>query len=269
MSEEKIIFELRIPLYTKRINFLSLRMKKYILLFMVSLMLFSCGQKEIDQTINQEREVIAETDGQIETDVFIEGEQGSEMGDEESMDSMDDETEDMEDGAMYDGTYSAQLDQSIVTWEGAKIIGGGHEGIINVQSGEIQVENNEFVGGNLVIDMVTISATDVEGESKEGLDGHLKNEDFFDVENHPTASIEVTSANYVEGSDYEFSGNMTILDVTNPILFTGTVTPGTDTLTLQTAITIDKDDYGIGSGFKGAALRDEINLDIVASFKKN
>ncbi len=116
--------------------------------------------------------------------------------------------------------------------------------------------------------MTTISSTDIEGESKKGLDDHLKNEDFFDVENHPTAMVSISSAEEVVSPEYTFTGEMTILGVSNPITFTGIVSDLEDSLQLDSAFTINKDDYGIGSGFKGAAIKDELEFDISAIFSK-
>lgn len=250
-------------------------MKKIALFLLVSCLLFSCGQKEIDQTISQELEVIADTDRQADENPFIRGDafEDDELDTSESEEDMnarvDEEVDqEWEDTNNYDWVYSAQLDQSIVQWSGSKIVWGSHEWIINIQSGEIIIQDNTFVSGFVVIDMQTISSTDLEGKSKEGLDKHLKEEDFFDVLNHPTASIEVTWVQPISEDTYTFTSNMTILWVTNPEEFVGSVFNTDNTITLQTSIILNKDDYGIASGFKWAALKDEIPLEIVVTFER-
>ena len=70
--------------------------------------------------------------------------------------------------------------------------------------------------------MTTIRSTDLEGETKEKLDSHLKASDFFDVENHPTAMVDVFGATRAPGSPhdtYQFDAQMTILDVSNSLDF--------------------------------------------------
>jgi len=49
-------------------------------------------------------------------------------------------------------------------------------------------------------------------------DGHLKSEDFFDAAKYPTLSFVSTSFKKIDGSDYELAGNLTIKDVTKPVV---------------------------------------------------
>ncbi len=51
-------------------------------------------------------------------------------------------------------------------------------------------------------------------------DRHLKSEDFFDVAKYPTLTFVSTSFTKVDGSDYELAGNLTIKDVTKPVVLT-------------------------------------------------
>jgi polyisoprenoid-binding protein YceI len=58
-------------------------------------------------------------------------------------------------------------------------------------------------------------------------DGHLKTDDFFDVEQYPTLSF--TSTSFVkDGDDFKLSGNLTLKGVTKPVVlnveFGGTAT---------------------------------------------
>lgn len=82
---------------------------------------------------------------------------------------------------------------SMVTWIGSKPT-GKHNGSISIADGEIMVNNSEIVGGNFTIDITSLKALDME-EGTDGynnLVGHLMSPDFFDAENHPTATFEVT-----------------------------------------------------------------------------
>lgn len=51
-------------------------------------------------------------------------------------------------------------------------------------------------------------------------DGHLKGEDFFDAAKYPTLSFTSTTFTKIDGSDYELAGNLTIKDVTKPVILT-------------------------------------------------
>lgn len=177
--------------------------------------------------------------------------------------AVDEEDQEMGDKD-YTGVYSIDVAQTQIRWTGHKI-GGSHTGLVTVSGGEVEVDGDGFVRGNLVVDMTTIDSTDLEGGSKEKLDTHLKGADFFDVENHPTASIEIISASPEEG----FVGNMTIKGITNELKFAGNVSDrGGDSLGLTASFTIMKDDYSIAQGLKGVPIKDEIEFEVDVVYTK-
>ena len=67
---------------------------------------------------------------------------------------------------------------------------------------------------------VEIRADSVSTDSEQR-DGHLRGDDFFDVENHPTLTFTSTSLRVGEGSAFELDGQLTIKDVTNPVTLQG------------------------------------------------
>ena len=80
-------------------------------------------------------------------------------------------------------TLSVDVANSKIMWEGSKPA-GKHNGTIDVKSGTVSVENGQITGGSFVIDMNSIIVSDLEGDQKAGLEGHLKgsgpkNEDDF------------------------------------------------------------------------------------------
>jgi polyisoprenoid-binding protein YceI len=50
-------------------------------------------------------------------------------------------------------------------------------------------------------------------------DGHLRSADFFDTDNHPTATFTATRVEPKGGSDYRVSGDLTIRGTTRPVAF--------------------------------------------------
>ena len=52
----------------------------------------------------------------------------------------------------------------------------------------------------------------------EGRDGHLRTNDFFDIEEHPTMTFTSTGITG-SGTDYEVTGDLTIKGVTKPVTF--------------------------------------------------
>ena len=76
----------------------------------------------------------------------------------------------------YDKEVNVKL--SNVFWKGEKVT-GSHEGNISLKSGILKFDDNKLAGGNIVINMNTIDCTDLSGEYKSKLEGHLKSNDFF------------------------------------------------------------------------------------------
>ena len=111
-----------------------------------------------------------------------------------------------------------KLESSKVVWKGYKVT-GSHEGIISIKSGHLNFDKDILIGGNFEIDMSTITVTDLEGEYKGKLEGHLKSDDFFGVANHPEAKIIITTASKKSGNTYGIVGDLTIKGITNPVTF--------------------------------------------------
>ena len=156
---------------------------------------------------------------------------------------------------------------SKVTWKGYKVT-GEHEGTVDLKAGTLTFEGNKLTGGNFVIDMTTIGATDLEGEWKVKLDGHLKSNDFFGVEQHPTATFKITK---VEGktSPYKVTGDLTIKGITHSKTFDMTVENNSATAALK----IDRTKFGIEynsnsffENLKDKAIYDEFDLNVNLKF---
>lgn len=68
--------------------------------------------------------------------------------------------------------------------------------------------------------MTSLESTDLSGNMKGKLDGHLKSDDFFGVENHPEATLMLTSVKATGKNAYNAKGKLTIKGKTNPVEFT-------------------------------------------------
>ena len=159
------------------------------------------------------------------------------------------------------------LEKSKVNWKGYKVT-GQHEGTINLKSGTLTFDGETLTGGSFVMDMPSISTTDLKGEYKGKLDGHLKADDFFGVETHKTAALVFTSVTK-NGETYRVVGDLTIKDITNEITFELAVSENTASTTLQ----VDRTKYGIkyGSasffdGLKDKAIYNEFDLTVSLKF---
>ena len=148
-------------------------------------------------------------------------------------------------------SYKANVETSTIEWKGFKPT-GEHFGTIGLESGLFDVVDGKIVGGSFIIDMKSIKVTDIPAEDEKNakLVGHLKNADFFDVENHPSAIFTITGVEEVEGKTM-LSGNLTIKEVKNNITFPVSVSQTGDGITLKSeTFTIDRSKWNVKYGSK-------------------
>lgn len=166
-------------------------------------------------------------------------------------------------------TYKVDTEKSSITWIGRKVT-GQHEGTLKLASGELVAEGKSVKSGNFVIDMKSLANTDLEGETREKLLGHLRSDDFFSVEKNPTATFTVTKITPAGANKINVTGNLTIKGKTAPVSFPATVTVSGNTLTAKaTGVKVDRTKYDIKYGSKtffesigDKAISDEFELAI-------
>lgn len=112
-----------------------------------------------------------------------------------------------------------KVNDSKIVWKGYKVT-GSHEGTINLKSGSLTFKGDALTGGEFVVDMTSLESTNLSGNMKGKLDGHLKSDDFFGVENHPEATLMLTSVKATGKNAYNAKGKLTIKGKTNPVEFT-------------------------------------------------
>lgn len=113
---------------------------------------------------------------------------------------------------------SIDTNESNIKWM-AKKVTGEHEGNINLIEGSLEMDGDKISGGNFSVDMTSISCTDLTGEYKGKLEGHLKSDDFFSVDKFPKASLIITNSEKKMENHYVMSGALTIKGITHPIDF--------------------------------------------------
>ena len=154
--------------------------------------------------------------------------------------------------------------ESNIHWVGKKVT-GQHEGNIALKSGVLELNNGELVGGTFVVDMNTIEVTDLEGDSKNNLEGHLNSDDFFGVANHAEAKLVFTKVEKAADNTYNVTGDFTIKGVTQPANFQLDM----DGNEAHAKVVIDRTKfnirYGSGSFFDNLgdkAIYDDFELDV-------
>ena len=163
------------------------------------------------------------------------------------------------------GIHSILYDESKLIWKGEKAIGDSHTGNIKIKSGEVIIDGFGRVNGRLVIDMNTINCTDLEGEWKNKLEGHLKSDDFFSVDTYNISIIDFESVKR-NGNLVEFDGNLTIKDISHPVSFTAKISKSEQKILAKSKVVFDRSKYNVkyGSGTFFEDLGDYLILDEVS-----
>ena len=136
-------------------------------------------------------------------------------------------------------------EKSTVTWKAYKVT-GSHTGTVKLISGALMFENDKLTGGEFKVDMTSLIATDLEGEYKQKLEGHLKSDDFFSVDSHKTSSLVFTNVKSTGKNSYEVTGDLTIKGITKPVTFDVSIYGSKATATMK----VDRAQYDVryGSG---------------------
>ena len=118
-----------------------------------------------------------------------------------------------------DASYTINPDQSIIVWTGREVSTSKHFGNIYFASGQFEVKSGLISSGEFVVDMTTIDNQDLPEERRGRLEAHLKSDDFFSVESHPTALLSILSSESVAEGKWMVSGELTIKTFTHPVEF--------------------------------------------------
>lgn len=113
---------------------------------------------------------------------------------------------------------TVDVQKSELSWKGKKVT-GEHSGNINFKSGVLEFEGDELAGGEFVVDMNSITCTDLKDEGyNQKLVAHLKSDDFFGVESYPVSRLVLTSVEK-SSNGYLIHAELTIKSKTNPVEF--------------------------------------------------
>jgi polyisoprenoid-binding protein YceI len=171
-------------------------------------------------------------------------------------------------GSMFGQTK--KVTNSNVQWWGYKIAkteASSHNGNVDVKSGEVMMKGSRIVGGTFSLDMSSINATDLTGESQTKLNNHLKNGDFFETDKFPNATYTITSVKKNANKAYPFMiyGNLTAKDKTNPVSFPAKINLNNGILNIVSdKFGFDRQKFGIAyaSLAKDVVIKDEIDMMI-------
>jgi polyisoprenoid-binding protein YceI len=156
------------------------------------------------------------------------------------------------------GTVYQLSEGSSVGFVGAKIT-GSHDGGFNSFSGTVAVANGTPEGANVevVIDTTSLWA------DNEKLTGHLKSADFFDVENHPTATFTSTAIAANEDGSYTLTGSLDLHGITKQISFPANIEVDDHGFSAAAEFAINRMDFDIKyPGRPDDLIRDEVLIKL-------
>lgn len=163
--------------------------------------------------------------------------------------------------------------ESTVRWTGTKVV-GLHQGLVAIKEGKIKLKDQKLAGGYVIIDMTTITCTDIPDTDpipKRNLETHLKAEDFFDVVNYPTAKFEILEVRTHPDNPARnlVLGNLTIKGITKRWKVEVEPTTQSDRLFIaQADLRFDRQVFGVAyKGLKDELVHDMVRLNIIVKAK--
>ena len=145
------------------------------------------------------------------------------------------------------------------------------DGSFNKFEGKMESDAADFSDAkvNFTVDVKSINT------NSENRDKHLKSDDFFNAETYPTMTFQSTSMKPVGGNKYQLSGNLTIRDITKPVVFEvthlgNTTDRGRTKAGFKAKATINRFDYNLkwdrATEAGSLVVAKEVEININAAF---
>lgn len=182
--------------------------------------------------------------------------------------------------------YTIDTKTSYITYIGSKPT-GKHNGKFYLSKGNIYVNNQTIVNGDIVIDLNSITVDDLndkeDAQGKRVLINHLKSNDFFDVKNYPKGKFEITSVtqlttkysiddktefesinqplsnteNSIRNPTHIMSGSLELRGFKRSISFPIRITSSNSKIIIEGKLNIDRTDWNITYG-EEASITDKL-----------
>lgn len=168
------------------------------------------------------------------------------------------------------GEYTLDKSHGYIT------ISYSHLGFSNPHVGfdefEVELDLDADQPENSTLDVV-INARAVDSRVEE-FNEHLNGEQFFDTENHPTITFKSTNIEHVTGHQFKVSGDLTIKDVTKPVVLDATINKAAEhpmrkvpTLGISASGKVLRSDWGLSRAVPYVS--DEVTIDIDVELPMN
>ena len=144
-------------------------------------------------------------------------------------------------------------------------------GSFNEFEGSAKIDGENPANSSVAL-TIQVASVDTRNEQR---DGHLRTNDFLDIEKFPTITFTSTEIKHLGGDDFEVTGDLTIKDVTKqvtlPLEFQGTATDpfGNQRIGFEGSTTIVRSDFGVNYNAVletgGVLVSDKITLEFEIS----
>ena len=142
-------------------------------------------------------------------------------------------------------------------------------------SGVLKLDENDYTHSVVEVSIPAASVSTVD----EKLDAHLKEADFFDVQNFPTLTFKSTSIRSLGDRDYEVTGDLTIRGMTKSVILSvrdlsqPSKDPwGNQRIGLSASVKINRKEFGLVWNahleFGGVLVGDEVEIALDVQFIK-
>ena len=159
-----------------------------------------------------------------------------------------------EEAVITDGLHQVDRNMSRLEWTGRNIW-KRHHGTVSIKNGELRIEKGMLTGGFVTMDMGTIRDVDLADDTLNAiLIRHLSSDDFFDVDQYPTATFEIMGCSAIPGAtpgtpNCAITGTLTIKDISREILVHATVVAGENSgVRAHSCFDIDRTQWNINYG---------------------
>jgi polyisoprenoid-binding protein YceI len=131
---------------------------------------------------------------------------------------------------------------SVLQWRGERISGEGHQGTVDVASGNIRVRDQRIEGGQIWLDMTSMKETGEEREEETSsvVMGYLHSQRFFDTEKFPKALLTIKGE-----SQGMLLADLKIKDNTRAVMIPFNKSISGDTLRAGGSFAIDRTKWGL------------------------
>lgn len=168
------------------------------------------------------------------------------------------------------GVQVSKVETSDIRWWGYKVVKSeatSHTGFVKLKSGKFYFTDKVLTGGDFVINMRSLTNTDLTGEDQQKMTEHLRSSDFFEVKRYPVAKFTITKILPSKNLDYNYLvyGNLTLKGIRRTISFPANIRTNDRFVSFESAkITLDRQKYKVfyKSAVRDYLIKDDIDIQI-------